>query len=121
MLSASAGAEMNARQEATMPSSFPTPIPSTSQAPATSTVSTSLAADPHLWAIIDPEVARENPVEDKHRRLARSHRSGPWDRELKPNAKDRDDLGVCGPIQYVHASPIDVLSDDFELRSKPAT
>ena len=36
----------------------------------------------------------ENPVEDKHRRLVRSHRSSPYDRELKPNAKIRDDLGV---------------------------
>ncbi|KAG8993706.1 Phosphatidylinositol (PI) 3-kinase [Tulasnella sp. JGI-2019a] len=48
--------------------------------------------DAHIWQIIDPEVARENPVEDKHRRLVRSHRSGPLDRELKPNATDRDNL-----------------------------
>jgi phosphatidylinositol 3-kinase len=48
----------------------------------------------HLWAVVDPEIARENPVEDKHRRLVRSHRSSPYDRELKPNAKIRDDLGV---------------------------
>lgn len=33
-------------------------------------------------------------MEDKHRRLVRSHRSGPYDRELKPNAKDRDNIGV---------------------------
>ena len=39
-------------------------------------------------------MARENPVEDKHRRLVRSHRNGPLDRELKPNAKIRDDLSV---------------------------
>lgn len=39
-------------------------------------------------------MARENPVEDKHRRLVRSHRSGPLDRELKPNAHDRDALTV---------------------------
>ena len=36
----------------------------------------------------------ENPVEDKHRRLVRSHRSGPLDREMKPNAAIRDELNV---------------------------
>lgn len=40
----------------------------------------------------DPEVLRENLVEAKHRRMARSHRTGPLDRELKPNAKIRDEL-----------------------------
>ncbi|KAI9203886.1 kinase-like domain-containing protein [Polychytrium aggregatum] len=42
--------------------------------------------------IYDPEMFRDNPVEDKHRRLVRSHRNGPLDRDLKPNAKLRDDL-----------------------------
>lgn len=51
-------------------------------------------SDTSLWQIVDPEIARENPVEDKHRRLIRSHRSGALDRELKPNAKDRDELAV---------------------------
>lgn len=55
---------------------------------------TSFAADSHLWSVVDPEIVRENPVEDKHRRLVRSHRSSPYDRELKPNAKIRDELGV---------------------------
>jgi phosphatidylinositol 3-kinase len=54
----------------------------------------SMATDAHLWSVVDPEVARDNPVEDKHRRLVRSHRSSPYDRELKPNAKIRDELGV---------------------------
>ncbi|KAF9968449.1 Phosphatidylinositol (PI) 3-kinase [Mortierella alpina] len=40
----------------------------------------------------DPEISRENPVEAKHRRLVRSHRNGPLDRELKPNPKIRDEL-----------------------------
>ena len=53
-----------------------------------------LSSDPYLWQIVDPEIARDNPVEDKHRRLVRSHRSGALDRELKPNAKDRDQLAV---------------------------
>lgn len=54
----------------------------------------SISSDPHLWTVIDLDVARDNPVEDKHRRLVRSHRSGPYDRELKPNAKIRDELTV---------------------------
>ncbi|EPQ26286.1 uncharacterized protein PFL1_06221 [Pseudozyma flocculosa PF-1] len=45
-----------------------------------------------LFTIFDPDIARENPVEAKHRRLVRSHRSGPLDRELKPNAAVRDEL-----------------------------
>ncbi|KAN0063522.1 Phosphatidylinositol (PI) 3-kinase [Thecaphora frezii] len=48
--------------------------------------------DADLFTIFDPDVARENPVEAKHRRLVRSHRSGPLDRELKPNAAMRDEL-----------------------------
>jgi hypothetical protein len=51
-------------------------------------------ADASFWQIIDPDVARENPVEDKHRRLIRSHRSSPYDRELKPNANIRDELSA---------------------------
>ncbi len=54
----------------------------------------SLASETHIWAVVDPDVAKENPVEDKHRRLVRSHRSSPYDRELKPNAKIRDELDV---------------------------
>lgn len=68
-----------------------TPVP-----PATTSVSSSLASDTHLWSIVDPDIAKENPVEDKHRRLVRSHRSSPYDRELKPNAKIRDELNVRG-------------------------
>ena len=33
-------------------------------------------------------------MEDKHRRLVRSHRSSPYDRDLKPNIKIRDELAV---------------------------
>ena len=54
----------------------------------------SFLSDPSIWQVIDPEGVRENPVEDKHRRLIRSHRNGALDRELKPNAKDRDELSV---------------------------
>lgn len=45
-------------------------------------------------AVFDAELFHDNPVENKHRRLARSHRTGLLDRELKPNAKIRDELNV---------------------------
>ena len=57
-------------------------------------ISSTFITDNSLWSVIDPDVTHENPVEDKHRRLVRSHRSSPYDRELKPNAKIRDELGV---------------------------
>ncbi|KAE9398432.1 hypothetical protein BT96DRAFT_994923 [Gymnopus androsaceus JB14] len=62
----------------------------------------------HLWSIIDPEVTRENPVDDKHWRLVRSHRSGPYDRELKPNAKDRIKIGV----EILNYTPSQLLSPE---------
>jgi len=37
---------------------------------------------------------QENIVEYKHHKLARSLRSGPTDRDLKPNAATRDQLNV---------------------------
>jgi phosphatidylinositol 3-kinase len=49
----------------------------------------------HYSIILDPDFQRENPVEAKHRRLVRSHRNGPLDRDLKPNPKIRDELNVC--------------------------
>ncbi|OSC99931.1 atypical/PIKK/PI3K protein kinase [Trametes coccinea BRFM310] len=83
-------------------------VPSTSAAspvavtPAPPT--TSLLSDAHLWQIVDPDIARENPVEDKHRRLVRSHRSSPYDRELKPNAKIRDELSKI--MNYAPSQPL---------------
>ncbi|KAG0299039.1 Phosphatidylinositol (PI) 3-kinase [Linnemannia gamsii] len=47
-----------------------------------------------IFIVDDPEIARENPVEAKHRRLVRSHRNGPLDRQLKPNPKIRDELAA---------------------------
>lgn len=44
--------------------------------------------------VLDPDIQRDNPVEAKHRRLVRSHRNGPLDRDLKPNPKIRDELNV---------------------------
>lgn len=48
----------------------------------------------HYSIVLDPDFQRENPVEAKHRRLVRSHRNGPLDRDLKPNPKIRDELNV---------------------------
>lgn len=46
-----------------------------------------------LLRVFDSELdSNETPVENKHRRLGRSHRTGLLDRELKPNAKIRDEL-----------------------------
>ncbi|GAA5999651.1 phosphatidylinositol 3-kinase VPS34 [Rhodotorula paludigena] len=59
---------------------------------AASTSSALAAAEASLFTIVDPEIVRKNPVEAKHRRLVRDHRNGPLDRELKPNAKIRDEL-----------------------------
>ncbi|KAF8935421.1 Phosphatidylinositol (PI) 3-kinase [Haplosporangium bisporale] len=47
-----------------------------------------------IFMVQDHEIARENPVEAKHRRLVRSHRNSPLDRELKPNPKIRDELNA---------------------------
>lgn len=44
--------------------------------------------------IYDPDVNFENAVESKHRKVARSHRTGRLDRELKPNSKYRDELNI---------------------------
>ncbi|KAF8896526.1 putative atypical/PIKK/PI3K protein kinase [Infundibulicybe gibba] len=65
----------------------------------------------HLWSVVDPEISRENPVEDKHRRLVRSHRSSPYDRELKPNAKIRDELGEI--LNYAPSQPLNSEEKDL--------
>lgn len=79
-------------------------IPATS-APLAPTTPTSFSfsqpGDAPLFTIVDPEIARENSVEAKHRRLVRSHRNGPLDRELKPNAKIRDELNVRSSLLLV--------------------
>ncbi|KAL7909902.1 kinase-like domain-containing protein [Trichoderma velutinum] len=57
-----------------------------------------------LVMIYDPEVGqRDNPAEAKHRRLFRSsHRHGILDRDLKPNAKVRDELNVIMSYPPTH-------------------
>ena len=68
----------------TPPAAISAPMPSTSAVP----------SDARFFTIVDPDIVRENPVEAKHRRLVRGHRTGPLDRELKPNAHVRDELNV---------------------------
>ena len=61
-----------------------------------------------LVRVYDPEVgAKDNPAESKHRRLVRSHRTGVLDRDLKPNAKVRDELNSI--MAY---APTHILSPD---------
>ncbi|XP_041368204.1 phosphatidylinositol 3-kinase catalytic subunit type 3-like [Gigantopelta aegis] len=43
-----------------------------------------------IVTVPDPEILLENLVERKHHKLARSLRSGPTDRDMKPDAKIRD-------------------------------
>ncbi|KAJ8590465.1 atypical/PIKK/PI3K protein kinase [Rhizopogon salebrosus TDB-379] len=97
--------ESEAQNQATIP------LPPAAVPPVPPVLPSSFAADPHLWAILDPEIARENPVEDKHRRLVRSHRSSPYDRELKPNAKIRDELGEI--LNYAPSQPLNSEEKDL--------
>lgn len=93
--------------EVAPPPSTVTTISAVVQPPAAPSISSSFDNDTNLWSIVDPDVMHENPVEDKHRRLVRSHRSSPYDRELKPNAKIRDDLG-----QILNYSPSQQLTSE---------
>ncbi|KDR78928.1 hypothetical protein GALMADRAFT_1365700 [Galerina marginata CBS 339.88] len=82
------------------------------QPPATPSISASFIGDTNLWSVVDPDIQHENPVEDKHRRLVRSHRSSPYDRELKPNANIRDELGVIlsySPSQLLTSEEKDLI------------
>ncbi|KAK3330888.1 kinase-like domain-containing protein [Apodospora peruviana] len=60
-----------------------------------------------LIQVYDPEVgARDNPAESKHRRLVRSqHRNGILDKDLKPNAKVRDELNLIMSYSPTHILP----------------
>lgn len=63
--------------------------------------------------VYDPEVGiRENPVEMKHRKLVRLQRTDPLDRDLKPNAKVRDELNNImsyGPTQELKDEEKDLI------------
>ncbi|KAI7891262.1 kinase-like domain-containing protein [Mucor mucedo] len=58
----------------------------------------------HYSVVLDPDILRDNPVEAKHRRLVRSHRNGPLDRDLKPNPKIRDELNSI--MSYPPTQPL---------------
>lgn len=67
-----------------------------------------------LVRIYDPEVgARDNPADSKHRRLFRSaHRNGIMDKDLKPNAKVRDELNLIvsyGPAHVLSPEEMDLV------------
>lgn len=68
---------------------------------------------PPLIRIYDPEVGlKENPAESKHRRLVRSQRTGVLDRDLKPNAKIRDELNsimLYGPTEELKSEEKDLV------------
>jgi phosphatidylinositol 3-kinase len=74
--------------------------------------------DPTLGPLIriyDPEVGfRSNPVEEKHRALMRGHRSALVDRDLKPNARNRDDLNKI--MSYGANRPLDEKEKDMIWR-----
>ncbi|KAL2269563.1 hypothetical protein VTJ83DRAFT_1747 [Remersonia thermophila] len=57
-----------------------------------------------LMRVYDPEVAaKDNPAESKHRRLVRGqHRNGILDKDLKPNAKVRDELNTIMAYSPTH-------------------
>lgn len=57
--------------------------------------------------VYDSEILRDNLVEAKHRTLARSHRTGASDVDLKPNAKIRDELN-----EIVGFSPTQELTNE---------
>jgi phosphatidylinositol 3-kinase len=42
--------------------------------------------------VFDPEQYVSDPIEQKYRKLERSHKGGPFDRDIKPTAKIRDEL-----------------------------
>lgn len=62
--------------------------------------------DSEIVVFSDLESQRENLVEAKHRKLIRSHhRNGILDRDLKPNAKIRDELNVSSGADLLTGLP----------------
>ncbi|EPE35015.1 Protein kinase-like (PK-like) [Glarea lozoyensis ATCC 20868] len=66
-----------------------------------------------LVRVYDPEIGqKENWVESKYRRLIRSHRTGAMDRDMKPNARVRDDLNAIlaySPTRVLVANEKDLI------------
>ncbi|KAG8194041.1 hypothetical protein JTE90_028384 [Oedothorax gibbosus] len=68
----------------------------------------------HTYDIVkisDPEICAQNLVEAKHHKLARSIRSGPSDRDLKPNAATRDQLTAI--VNYPPTKPLSSEEQDL--------
>ncbi|KAG1434614.1 hypothetical protein G6F56_014249 [Rhizopus delemar] len=81
--------------EYTLPDPFVEDTPITEQQQLVTAMNQTIhSTDIDYSIVFDPDLHRDNPVEAKHRRLVRSHRSGPLDRDLKPNPKIRDELNV---------------------------
>jgi phosphatidylinositol 3-kinase len=55
----------------------------------------------------DGDLDADNLIEIKHRRLVRSHRNGPHDKELKPNAAIRDEINMI-----LHYPPLQELTSE---------
>ncbi|KAI8887127.1 phosphatidylinositol 3-kinase [Backusella circina FSU 941] len=89
----------------------------TTEAATTTTTTTTTAVSErvdafHYSVVLDPDLQRDNPVEAKHRKLVRSHRNGPLDRDLKPNPKIRDELNSImsyPPTQTLTAEEKDMV------------
>jgi phosphatidylinositol 3-kinase len=66
-----------------------------------------------LIGIYDPEVGiRDSPSENKHRRLVRNKRTGLLDRDLRPTANQRDQLGSFmsyGPLHELTSEQKDMI------------
>ncbi|ODQ80167.1 hypothetical protein BABINDRAFT_161146 [Babjeviella inositovora NRRL Y-12698] len=62
--------------------------------------------------VFDPDQYREDPIEMKFRKLERSHKDGPLNRELKPTPRIRDELNTIlsySPLQALKTSEKNLL------------
>eukprot|EP00003_Mantamonas_plastica_P029479 TRINITY_DN698_c1_g1_i1.p1 TRINITY_DN698_c1_g1~~TRINITY_DN698_c1_g1_i1.p1 ORF type:complete len:705 (+),score=236.36 TRINITY_DN698_c1_g1_i1:789-2903(+) len=64
-----------------------------------------------VFTVPDPEMNRENPIETKYRKLARSVRRGMMDRDLKPNAMERKQINAI----INHPPTRDLTSEEKDL------
>lgn len=89
------------------------PPPEVMYGPGINGVGHSDSVGSRLVRVYDPEVGqRDNPAESKHRRLVRSqHRHGILDKDLKPNAKTRDELNNL--MEYSPAQPLSPEEKDL--------
>ncbi|KUI54127.1 Phosphatidylinositol 3-kinase, root isoform [Cytospora mali] len=89
------------------------PPPEVMYGPGINGVGHSDSVGSRLVRVYDPEVGqRDNPAESKHRRLVRSqHRHGILDKDLKPNAKTRDELNNL--MEYSPTQPLSPEEKDL--------